>query len=260
MLLRPDYKKHHREMQQLRSVPRYTRCTTRLLGPTLLLTDVATFLPTYKEIFEHEIYKFRADSEFPKILDCGANIGLSVIYFKSLYPQSRIVAFEPDPKLGEVLAANLESFKIQDVEVINKAVWSVNTTLEFFSEGSDSGRLSESIEGASRLSVETIRLAEFLHETVDFLKMDIEGAETEVLSDVNDMLCNVKNIFIEYHSFSSKPQTLTHLLGILDQAGFRLHIQNPYPFNHKPLYDRTSVGGMDLLLTIFGHRDTKISI
>ena len=43
-------------------------------------------LKTYKEIFVEEIYKFETTKSHPVILDCGANIGISTIYFKTIYP------------------------------------------------------------------------------------------------------------------------------------------------------------------------------
>src|SRR5688572_17057445 len=51
------------------------------------------FLHSVDEIFVEEVYKFKAESDHPVILDCGANIGLSLVYFKKLYPNAHIIAF-----------------------------------------------------------------------------------------------------------------------------------------------------------------------
>ena len=58
-------------------------------------------LHTYRELFCKEMYQFNSLSDEPVILDCGSNIGLSVLYFKTIYPKAKVWAFEPD-------AANFE--------------------------------------------------------------------------------------------------------------------------------------------------------
>ncbi len=58
---------------------------------------------SFDEIITQEIYRFKADTDAPLILDCGANIGLSALYFQRLYPKARIMAFEPDTHNFELL-------------------------------------------------------------------------------------------------------------------------------------------------------------
>ena len=48
-----------------------------------------SFYDTYKEIFEENIYQFYSSSESPVIIDCGANMGLSVLYFAEKYPKAK---------------------------------------------------------------------------------------------------------------------------------------------------------------------------
>ena len=63
----------------------------------------------------------------PFIIDCGANIGLSVIYLKNLYPDAEIVAFEPDEQNFQLLQKNIASFGFKNVEARKEAVWTENT-------------------------------------------------------------------------------------------------------------------------------------
>ena len=65
--------------------------------------DIPSFIWQFKEIFVDEIYKFDSKDEEPVIYDCGANIGMSCLYFKILYPKARITAFEGDPIITDVL-------------------------------------------------------------------------------------------------------------------------------------------------------------
>lgn len=260
LLVHPDYRKRSRSLQRLRKLSKYQRGTTNLLGPRLELMDAPSFLYMHNEIFEREIYRFNSKTPTPYIVDGGANIGLSVLYFKRLYPQSRIVTFEPDEGNFGVLCRNLKSFGISDVETINKALWDEETTLEFIAEGADAGRVStgeidvENPLPGTICQVQAVRLRSYLQEPVDFLKLDIEGAETCVLEDCRDLLGNVSNIFIEYHSFAERPQSLPQLLEILQASGFRLYLDSfshsPRPFMHHDLHL-----GMDLLVNVFGFRE-----
>ena len=61
------------------------------------------------EIFRKGAYLFHTDKKQPLILDCGSNIGMSILFFKMLYPGARIIGFEPDPDTFEILRADPES-------------------------------------------------------------------------------------------------------------------------------------------------------
>src|SRR5882724_4195678 len=80
-----------------------------LFDKKIFFCDGREFLYGAKEIFIQEIYKvYLPDNSL--ILDCGANIGLSVIYFKKLNPSVKVIAFEPDNANFELLKKNIESF------------------------------------------------------------------------------------------------------------------------------------------------------
>ncbi len=241
--------------ERLVHLPRYTRCTTDFFGPDMVLTDAPGFTSMYDEIFDREIYKFRSTTQSPLILDCGANIGVSVLYFKRLYPGSKVVAFEPDPLNFDALQSNVRSFGLDRVDLVNKAVWSSEPTLDFMTEGADAGRMVELDPSFASTRVGTVRLRDYLEEQVEFLKLDIEGAETEVLLDCADRLHNVGNLFVEYHSFEARPQTLAELLTAIAGSGFRVYVRpNLNDLSACPLIERHSALGMDLQLNVFGYR------
>ena len=228
-LLRPDETQSAVavELNRIRSAPRYTPLSSDLLGPRIQIVDGASFCASYEEIFGRQIYAFRAAVTVPRIIDGGANIGLSVLYLKKAYPSSRIVAFEADPGVFKTLEANVREAGHNDVDLVNKALWTNEGTIEFLVEGADAGRIGREPSGglSNRISVPTVRLREYLEEPVDFLKLDIEGAETAVLLDCEDRLGNVRSLFVEYHSFERSPQTLDQVLTLLKAAGFRVYIQ-----------------------------------
>lgn len=214
------------------------------------IPDTPSFIWQFKEIFVDELYRFETDSKEPVIYDCGANIGMSCLYFKKLYPNARIRAFEADPKLAEVLKKNLSKNGITDIEIIDKAVWIDENGIEFSTEGADGG----SIYGAgNRIEMESIRLKNYLEneDKVDMLKIDIEGAEYDVLKDCEESLENVQNIFVEYHSWNGSEQRLSEILKVFEKNRFRYYIEGLTKRKH-PFVNRGEDENMDLQLNIFG--------
>lgn len=224
---------------------------TSLYGKDIEITNFFWYRHGLNEIFLEQSYQFNSNKVNPIILDCGANTGLSVIFFKRLYPQAKITAFEADAEIANILQSNLHNFGYDDVTIIPKAVWTENTTLEFKSDGSVGGQIVQG--GENTVKIEAIRLKEYLNTEVDFLKIDIEGVEYEVLKDCSENLVNVHNLFIEYHSFLKEEQMLDQILLMLKKAGFKYYIKEawnnmPIPFvdNQKSHYD--------LQLNIFAYR------
>jgi hypothetical protein len=76
------------ERRRLASMPRSVETTTCLPGVVFKIPDGPSFIASWIEIFEQEIYRFRTDAPAPRILDCGANIGVSCLFFKRNYPQA----------------------------------------------------------------------------------------------------------------------------------------------------------------------------
>jgi FkbM family methyltransferase len=242
-----------REAKRLQFLPRLTHTHAPLLGKQIALTDPYWYLFCYDEIFKEEIYKFKADSQSPFIIDCGANIGLSVIYFKHLYPNARIVAFEPDQVIFRVLQRNLDAFHLENVTIYPEAVWDCETELSFQPDGSVGGRLCEG--GTTARPVKTARLKNFLNQKVDFLKIDVEGAEYEVLRDCADSLVNVDYLFIEHHGLQNAEKTLDEILQILRDAGFQYHLKEAWPIRHPFMSEERT--GYSLQLNIFAFRESN---
>ena len=197
---------------------RYVQKNIKFLNYTFTVPDTLSFIWQFKEIFTDGSYLFKTDSAQPLIYDCGANIGTSVLYFKRMFPKARVKAFEADPKILKILERNISSNKITNIETIGKAVWINNGGVEFSLEGAD----GSSIFGKkNKVKISSIRLKDFLdnEDKIDLLKMDIEGAEVEVIRDCNSSLKKAQHIFIEYHSFANDEQKLNELLQTLSHNG-----------------------------------------
>lgn len=242
-----------RERYRLARLPRYSATTTTLLGRRIAIVDAASFLVDVEEIFRRRVYDFAPAGEAPRIIDCGANIGLATIFLKQRFPRARVAAFEPDPAICAALRGNVAAFALTDVAVEQAAVWTANTALQFRREGAHSGRIARGDDPGSFVEVPAVRLRDLLRAPVDLLKLDIEGAETEVLLDCRGSLSAVSALFVEYHSRTGEPQTLDTLLAVLRGAGFRYHVTpaqvSPHPFLERPLSH-----GMDLQLNIYAFR------
>lgn len=243
------------EFQRLRQYG-HSACTTSLLGPAIKLSHASSFEPMYREIFERNLYAFPTTATHPRVIDCGANIGLASIFVARLYPNAQITAFEADPQLAEIAKFNLAAFRLHQVKVVAAAVTAKQGSVPFFSTGDLAGRVGRPHDHnlSSVHTVTSVDLRDYLDEPIDFLKIDIEGTEYDVLSSVRDKLHNVTHLFVEYHGFAQEPQSLPDLLALLSNVGFRYYITNAYDFRRSPLCENTCNLGMDLQLNIFCNR------
>jgi FkbM family methyltransferase len=218
------------EIRRLEKLPKGVSEIAKMPIAEFQITDPQSFVEVYRDYFCRGKFEFSADTSLPFIIDCGANVGVSVLYWKSLYPDSRILAFEPDPTACRALRLNCRPFS--DIEIHEAAVWIADGTTQFAAVGSDGGHLSNLTEMRSeikQLDVKTTRLKNFIRQHIDMLKIDIEGAEVEVLKDCADSLGNVQRLFVEYHSFEGARQNLGEFFSILEGAGFRIHIHTDMP-------------------------------
>lgn len=137
------------------------------------------------------------------IIDAGANIGMTSIYFLNRYPSVRIVAVEPNPETFEICQKNLAPFSDR-VVLLKGAVWSScgrvvleHGELEWNSRVRNAG-------ASEQASVESFDVPSLIAQggggPVDLLKVDIEGGEAEVFGNRPERwISSIKNIIIEFH-------------------------------------------------------------
>jgi FkbM family methyltransferase len=243
----------NREKRRILKLPRYTEGSIALGEKKFVFHDSLSFLDSYREIFENGIYEFTPHPKKKMILDCGANIGVSVLYLSLNYPDHTIVAFEPDPKLFDILTANVAAFGLSNVTLMNKAVWNKPDLLPFFTDGGLGGRLLTAYEKQTPKQVEAVRLRDFITDEIGFLKVDIEGAEYEVLVDCDDRLAVVDKLFFEYHGPETRRQTLHELLQILQRNNFHYYVKESVT-RVKPFVDHEMICEVfDMALNVFGY-------
>lgn len=204
---------------------------TKLGKHTVCYTNKEEYHIVKNEIFNSDIYFFNIQEEGVKILDIGAHIGLSVIYFKDLFPKCSIQAYEPNPKVFEILKENIFLNGFNNVDVYRNAVWTDEgkKDLHFDNTGSmwfsTSSFLPNSWKGSQKTSsvqVNCITLSSLLNEKYDIVKIDVEGVEEKILREAKEKLSNVQNIVIEYHPV--KGNSLDNILNILKDNGFKIEV------------------------------------
>jgi FkbM family methyltransferase len=146
----------------------------RIFGYKVYGYDYETLFSLYREIFVKQLYKVDLKKQGPKIIDCGANIGMAVLYFKKNHPQSSILAFEPNPYVFDILERNIRENKLENTKAYNVALSDTNGSIDFYlgSElGSQQGSLFSSRGGNNKLSVEARKLSDYInHENFDLIK------------------------------------------------------------------------------------------
>ncbi|MDR0463328.1 MAG: FkbM family methyltransferase [Pseudomonadales bacterium] len=189
-----------------------------------------------REIFTHHLYYFETERENPIIIDAGAHIGLATLYFKNLYPSAKIIAFEPNPKLFELLKSNIEANNLDQVEIHQIALSKHQGKAKFFYDGTDwqwhsvgsflPGTWDKTQKNQSEISVDTDRLGNFTSTLpyIDLLKLDIEGAEMSILLGLGQELSKIDNIIMEFHPHPG--QNLTQLMAFLKKRGFTAELRD----------------------------------
>jgi FkbM family methyltransferase len=205
----------------------------RLPPWNLSIPEKASFLSNYRFIFCDRIYDFQSTNPSPYILDLGANIGLSVLFFKQRFPQSHIVALEPDPLIFPFLESNISKNGYNDVILRQEGAWNHDATLPFQTSFADNGHIIMDETHPSSMFVKVVDIRQILSSyPFDFIKMDIEGSEIIVLPACQPYLPGVKYLFIEYHSNPNQPQGLAEILQILESSGFRYSIETVWRHSH----------------------------
>ena len=237
--------------------PRFHENTIMAGGWEWHLPDVLSFLYQYKAIFMNRIYEFRPKTEdHVTIVDFGINVGVSLRFFFEHYPTATIEGYEADPSIYQYCKENTsEILASNNLSIFNIAVWDCDTVLTFLSEGADAGRITESSTKDATIQIPAIDvnriLEKFAH--IDFLKIDIEGAEGRVLRRAATELKKVDYLFVEYHSLIGKEQELDEILHILKKYGFRVYLETS-PITKSPFMIAPNSYGFDVQANIYAKR------
>jgi len=162
------------------------------------LSDEAVFF----EIFQRRYYDFPVSIEPKWIIDAGANIGLTALYFSSVYPGAQIVSIEPEKENFDLMVRNTRD--LDNVHPIQAGLWSETAELEIVDKGVGSfGFEVKKVPVKSETSISAITVddicKQYQIESIDILKIDIEGSEKMLFENRPDWLDKVKVLMIELH-------------------------------------------------------------
>lgn len=185
--------------------------TSKYAGYPVLCRAHSSDIDVFYTIFIKREYSCLDDiTEAGLIIDCGAYVGYSSVYFLSRFPRCDLIAVEPDPENFELLCLNLSHYGHR-ASLLQAAVWSHPTKLKLSEapyrdgrEWSRQVRECKSEEGSSFPAVDIESLLQRSgHDRVSILKIDIEGSEAVVFSDHHaTWIDRVDNIVIEIHDDS----------------------------------------------------------
>lgn len=166
------------------------------------------------------------------ILDLGANIGLTTLYYKKLYPSSKIVAVEPLPINFQLLEKNMFENQVERVTLENFAISSREGSEEMFLDSSDDKWYSTAgfnpggwsgDQESERIVVETKPLSYYLETySPQLVKMDIEGAEERAILSAKDSLSKASIYLIEFHPIEG--QGMDEIVKTFEEVGFRISV------------------------------------
>lgn len=184
-----------------------------------------------REILLHHISNYTRCFDIKKnetIVDAGGHYGLFSLYAaKKVGTNGKVLVFEPDPYNHHILKKNIRLNKLNNVTVIKKALYNRGGTYPFEVHGLGSKMLAKKINVFSPFRVKTTTLDHELQrlsiKKVNFIKMDIEGAEVEAITGAENTLKNntcINLAIASYHIVDGQP-TFKRLTGKLKKYGFQ---------------------------------------
>ena len=171
-------------------------------GP-LVIRQGTTDSEVFKAILVRRDYRLPVDINPTLIIDGGAYVGYSSIYFSLKYPRAKIIAVEPNDSNFEILEKNTRNFS--NIQRIKAGLWDKNASLKIRDCGSGAwGYRTEELEETTNSELQGITVNALLEDSgfdrIDILKLDIEGAEKRIFArDFEVWLQKVTILAIEIH-------------------------------------------------------------
>ena len=187
-------------------------------------SDIAVF----RQLYIDKEYDIQLDIEPATIIDCGSNIGLSILVFSKMFPASKIIAIEPDKGNFQMLEKNTDHK--ENVERLNAGIWYKTAPLEIIDRNEFGSWALEVKEVDQRgpctidgTSIDDICRKRGITE-IGLLKIDIEGSEKEIFeNDPHDWLSITRNLIIETHD-RMRPGTGKAVLDALGNYTYQLEL------------------------------------
>jgi FkbM family methyltransferase len=183
---------------------------------------------TFREIFIRKEYDIELPSSLNPtvIIDAGANIGFTSVFFANRFPDARIFSIEPDEENFRLLTTNTAPYSL--ITPLKSALWPINEQINILDKGH--GNRGFMVEKSDHgISLPGVSLSQLMqdHEIkhIDILKIDIEGSEKEVFSfGYEHWLPVTKHLIIELHD-RMKPGCSRAVFKAINTYDFSLSIR-----------------------------------
>lgn len=155
------------------------------------------------QICLHNEYQFNLDRPPRNLVDVGANVGISTAYFATMFPETKIIALEPEKGNFAQLQKNTAAYP--NVTAVHAALWDSDGTVNIADPGLNEWGFqtkrneTQKADGAVRAMTVSSIMSEFGLEDIDILKIDIEGAEVEVFKAPAPWIDRVGMLVVELH-------------------------------------------------------------
>ena len=169
----------------------------------LYLRQATSDVPTFQQIFLNTRYEMDLPFSPKTIIDGGANIGFASVFFANKYPDAEVLAVEPDTSNYELVQKNTRA--LANIRTLQSAIWDKTTPLriknpDFEKWAFEVEETNAQAEGAFQAYSINDLIRQMGWESVDFLKLDIEGSEINVFaSGYESWLPKVKVLIVELH-------------------------------------------------------------
>jgi FkbM family methyltransferase len=203
---------------------------------------------------EEQIIQHFKPVEGDTVIDVGANVGrYTILSSKIVGIKGRVIAIEPDPNTFQILKKNLELNKCANVTAINCAAYSEDLeSLRLFCPLRDSGRsiyntvmeqrtTTEKFINVPAAKLDSIVQQDFAlsEHKVNWIKIDVEGAEFEVLKGAEEILSRSKDlsVLIEVHNLRDG-NFYAEIIDMLAKNNFRMSFEEVYPMGERHIIMR----------------------
>lgn len=211
----------------------------------ILLRRNSTDVNVFNQIFVRQEFLFLKSHDFKVIVDCGANIGLTTIYLKYLFPDARIFSIEPENENFKLLRQN--TLPYSQLVLINKALSNDSNGLYLIDDGNGSDAFQTkkaSGDSAPGVKIESISMLDLMKQYdlpgLDFAKIDIEGAEAYCITDdAMKWISLTGTLAIEIHD-SIVPGTTAKIKKLLSN-GFEYSQQGEYSVFKNITYKKSPI-------------------
>lgn len=179
-----------------------TSVLLRMLNRPVIIRPGTSDLRCLRKVFVNQEYMVPFEANPGLIIDAGANIGLASLFFANTFPRAEIIAIEPEPSNYDLLTRNCAG--VPNVTFRQAAIWNQDVSLRIANPDAEKWEFTVKPDRTNGSAIKGLTIPQILaesgHDTIEILKLDVEGAELQLFSDeCEEWLPRVKILVIELH-------------------------------------------------------------